>query len=77
MLAELRVHVSPVGETDVVRDTVPTNPLTGETVTVEAAVVPAIITMLAGFAATVKSEEVRVICLDPEKLVPITIPTIV
>jgi hypothetical protein len=55
MLAGVRVHVRPAGETEEVRATVPVNPLTGATVIVEVAAVPAVVVTDVGLAVTVKS----------------------
>ncbi len=55
MLAGERVHVKPAGETELVRATVPVNPLTGATVTVEIAAVPAVVVTAPGEAVTLKS----------------------
>jgi len=49
------VQVSPAGDADEVRATVPVNPLTGATVIVEAAAVPELTATLVGLAVTVKS----------------------
>jgi hypothetical protein len=55
MLVGLRVQVKPAGEIELVNATVPVNPLTGATVTVEVAAVPTVVVTEAGLAATVKS----------------------
>ena len=55
MLAGVRVQVSPAGLTDEVNATVPANPLTGATVTVEVAAALASAETLVGLAVTVKS----------------------
>jgi hypothetical protein len=55
MLLGVRVQVKPAGETELVSATVPVNPLTGATVTVEVAAVPTVVVTEAGLAATVKS----------------------
>ena len=55
MLAGVRVHVNPAGETELVRATVPVNPLTGATVMVEAAAALTVVVTAVGAAATVKS----------------------
>jgi hypothetical protein len=55
MLAGVKVQVKPAGETDDVRATVPVNPLTGATVIVEVAAVPAVVVTEVGLAVTVKS----------------------
>jgi hypothetical protein len=60
MLAGVRVHVRPAGETVEVRATVPVKPLTGATVMVEVAAVPAVVVTLVGEAVTVKSVTVTV-----------------
>jgi hypothetical protein len=60
MLAGVRVQIKPAGETADVRATVPVNPLTGATVIVEVAAVPAVVVTAAGLAATVKSVTVTV-----------------
>jgi hypothetical protein len=55
MLAGVRVQVRPAGETAEVRATVPVKPLTGATVIVEVAAVPATVVTAVGLAVTVKS----------------------
>lgn len=60
MLLGVRVHVKPAGETELVRATVPVNPLTGATVIVEVAAVPAVVVTAVGLAVTVKSVTVYV-----------------
>ena len=60
MLVGLNVQVRPAGETDEVRATVPVNPLTGATVMVELAAVPAGVVTAMGLAVTVKSFTVTV-----------------
>ncbi len=55
MLLGVRVHVRPAGETDEASATVPVNPLTGATVIVEVAAVPATVVTAVGLAVTVKS----------------------
>jgi len=55
MLAGVRVHVNPAGETELVRATVPVKPLTGATVMVEVAATPAFAATVVGLAVTVKS----------------------
>ena len=60
MLVGLKVQVKPAGETDDVRATVPVKPLTGATVIVEVAAVPAVVVTAVGLAATVKSLTVTV-----------------
>jgi len=60
MLAGLRVHVNPAGETVDVSATVPVNALTGATVIVEVAVAPARAVTLVGLAVTVKSRMLTV-----------------
>ena len=55
MLVGLRVQVKPAGDTELVRATVPVKPLTGATVIVDVAAVPALTLTLTGFAVTVKS----------------------
>jgi len=49
------VQVSPAGETDDVRATVPVKPFTGATVMVEVAATPAFAAAVVGLAVTVKS----------------------
>ena len=49
------MHVRPAGETDEASATVPVNPLTGATVIVEVAAVPATVVTAVGLAVTVKS----------------------
>lgn len=56
MLAGLRAQVSPAGETDDVRETVPVKPWTGATVIVDVPVVPALSVMVVGLAVIVKSD---------------------
>ena len=60
MLAGVRVHVSPAGETADVSATVPVNPLTGATVIVEVAAVLTVVVTAVGLAATVKSVTLKV-----------------
>jgi hypothetical protein len=60
MLVGDRVHVRPAGETEDVRATVPVKPLTGATVIVEVAAVPAGVVTAVGLAVTVKSVTVYV-----------------
>jgi hypothetical protein len=60
MLLGVRVHVRPVGVTAEVRDTVPVNPLTGETMIVDVPTALTLIVMVVGLAATVKS--VKIAC---------------
>ena len=55
MLAGVRVQVNPAGDTALVSPTVPVNPLTGATVMVEVAAVPAVVVTAVGLAVTVKS----------------------
>jgi hypothetical protein len=55
MLVGDRVQVRPAGDTEEVRATVPVNALTGATVTVEVAAVPAVVDTEVGLAFTVKS----------------------
>ncbi len=56
MLVGLKVHVSPAGETDEVSaTTVPVKPLTGATVMVEVAAVPALTATAVGLPVTEKS----------------------
>ncbi len=55
MLVGLKVHVSPAGETDEVSATVPVKPLTGATVMVEVAAVPALTATAVGLPVTEKS----------------------
>jgi hypothetical protein len=56
MLAGVRVHVNPVeGEIELVRVTVPVNPLIGATVIVEVVAVPAVVVTDVGLAVTEKS----------------------
>ena len=55
MLVGVRVQVSPAGDTDDVRATVPVKPLTGATVMVEVAATPAFAAAAVGLAVTVKS----------------------
>jgi len=55
MLAGVRVHVNPAGETELVRATVPVKPLTGATVMVEAAAVLTVVVTAVGLAVTWKS----------------------
>jgi len=55
ILLGVRVQVRPEGETDEVKVTVPVNPLTGATVIVDVAAVPAFTLTLVGLAVTEKS----------------------
>ena len=60
MLVGVRVHVRPAGETEEVRATVPVNPLTGATVTVEVAATPTLTLAVVGLAVTEKSVTTKV-----------------
>jgi len=60
MLVGVRVQVSPAGDTEDVRATVPVNPCTGATVMVEAPAALASAVTLVGLAVTVKSLTVTV-----------------
>jgi len=60
MLVGDTVHVKPAGDTVDVRATVPANPLTGATVTVDVAAIPALTVMVNGLAERVKSVTVKV-----------------
>jgi hypothetical protein len=72
------VHVRPAGVEEAERLTVPVKPLTEVSVTVIAHEAPGTICEgLQALAPIVKSGKLTVICLVPEKLVPITLPTIV
>ena len=55
MLAGVRVHVNPAGETELVRATVPVKPLTGATVMVEVAAVMTVVVTAVGATDSVKS----------------------
>ena len=55
MLAGVKVQVRPAGDTELVRATVPVNPLTGATEIVEVPAVPAVVVTAIGLAVTVKS----------------------
>ncbi len=55
MLVGDRLHVKPAGATETVNATVPVNALTGATVMVEVAAVPAVVVTDVGLAETVKS----------------------
>ncbi len=69
------MQVRPAGETAEVRATVPVKPLTGATVIVEVAAVPAVVVTDVGLAVTVKSVTltVTVAVCDREPLVPVTV----
>jgi hypothetical protein len=60
MLVGVRVQMSPAGETADVRATVPVKPLTGATVIVDVAAVPAVVVTEVGLAETVKSVTMNV-----------------
>ncbi len=60
MLVGDRVQVKPAGDTADVRATVPANPLTGATVTVDVPAMPALTVTLNGLADSVKSVTVKV-----------------
>jgi hypothetical protein len=60
MLLGVRVQVKPAGDTELARATVPVNPLTGATVIVEVAAVPAVVVTAVGLAVRVKSWIVNV-----------------
>jgi hypothetical protein len=55
MLAGVRVHVRPAGETEEIRATVPVKPLTGATVMADVAAVPTLTLAVVGLAVTEKS----------------------
>ncbi len=55
MLAGVRTQVTPAGETEGVRPTVPAKPLSGATVMVEVAPTPTLVATLVGTAAKLKS----------------------
>ena len=55
MLAGVRVHVKPAGETSNVNATVPVNPFTGATVIVDVTLSPALTLPPVGLAVMVKS----------------------
>jgi len=55
MLVGARVQVSPAGETDEVRATVPVKLFTGATVIVEVAATPTLTLAVVGLAVTLKS----------------------
>jgi hypothetical protein len=60
-LVGVRVQVNPVdGDMEEVSATVPVNPLTGATVIVEVAAVPAVVVTAVGAAVTVKSVTVTI-----------------
>jgi hypothetical protein len=75
MLVGVRAQVRPAGDTELVRATVPVKPLTGATVMVDVAAVPAVVVTDVGLAVTVKSVTVTVTVAvwirDP--LVPVTV----
>jgi hypothetical protein len=76
MLVGVRVQVKPVaGEIEDVRETVPAKLFTGATVIAEAPATPALIVMLLGAAATLKSStlNVNVAEWDSVPLVPVTV----
>jgi hypothetical protein len=60
MLVGVRVHVNPAGETVDANATVPVKPLSGATVIVDVAAVPAFTLTLVGLAVTEKSWTVNV-----------------
>jgi len=74
-LLGVRVHVRPDGDTLEVNATDPVNPLTGDTVIVEVAGVPAVVVTAVGLAAIVKSVGVKVTVAEWDKvpLVPVTV----
>lgn len=75
-LVGLREHRRPVaGDVVAARETVPVNPLTAVTVTVEVPMAPALTVTVVGLAVTVKSVTVKVtvaVC-DIAPLVPVTV----
>ena len=75
MMLGVRVHDKPVGETADINDTVPVKPLIGDTVTVELAIVPTVVVMLAGLAETEKSVTVYVTVAlwESDPLLPVTV----
>ena len=60
ILDGVRVQVKPAGDTELVSATVPVKPLTGATVIVEVAAVPALVVTAVGLAVTVKSTGMKV-----------------
>lgn len=77
MLVGLRVHVRPVaGEIVVVRPTVPVNPLTGITTTLDVPATPGVVLTMVGLANIWKSTTWTVtapLVWDSEPLVPVTV----
>lgn len=77
MLLGARVQVSPDGDTDDVRATVPVKPPRGATVMVDVAAVPAVVVTLVGLAVTLKSMlttvTVTVAVWDSDPLAPVTV----
>jgi hypothetical protein len=75
MLLGVRVHVRPAGETALVSATVPVKPLTGATVMVEVAAVPAVVVTAVGLAVIEKLVEEKFTVAEWVRapLVPVTI----
>jgi hypothetical protein len=73
MLAGVRVHVNPAGDTELVSATVPVNPLTGATVTVDVAAVPTVVVTAVGLAATEKSVTATVTVAEWVRLPPVPV----
>jgi hypothetical protein len=75
MLAGDKVQVSPAGETDEVRATVPVNPWSGATVMMEVPAALASAVTLVGLAVTVKSLTVTATVEEwlSDPLVPVTV----
>ena len=77
MLVGDRVHVSPVdGETELVRATVPVNPLRGATVIVEVPATPAVVETVVGLAAMEKSPAGRLTVTVIDGLVLSLVPAV-
>jgi hypothetical protein len=75
MLVGVNVHVNPAGDTELVSATVPVKPLTGATVIVDVAAVPAVVVTEVGLAVIVKSFGVKVTVAEWDRvaLVPVTV----
>jgi hypothetical protein len=69
------VQVKPAGDTDEVSATAPVKPLTGATVMVEVAAVPAFVVTAVGLAVIAKSTGMKVMVAEWDRvpLVPVTV----
>ena len=76
MVDGVTVHVNPADETELVRPTVPVNPLIGATVIVEATATPELVEMVVGLAEIEKSLPVMLTTTAIDGLVLIRVPDV-